>query len=74
MPDWVEFPMTDSITRQPVACRASFGALRKIGGIITSTNEELFRVFGRERERFEEKAKAKFEAGQDPPHIFPEDL
>ena len=66
--------MMDPLTRKVVTCRASFGALRKIGGNVTSSKEELFSVFGREREKIEAKAKAKYLAGQDPPHIFPEDL
>ena len=72
--DWIEFPMLAPLTRRQVACRASFGALRKIGGSATSSKEELLDVFGRERERVEAKAKAKYLAGQNPPHIFPEDL
>jgi hypothetical protein len=72
--DWVEFPMEDTLTNERVICRASYGALRKIGGNSASSRHELFGVFNRERAKIEARANAKFIDGQNPPHIFPEDL
>jgi hypothetical protein len=72
--DWVEFPMFDPLARTQVACRASFGPLRKIGGSLTSSKQELLAVFEKERDKVEARAKAKYLTGQNPPHIFPEDL
>ena len=72
--DWVEFPMEDTLTKRRVDCRASYGALRKIGGSATSSKDELLAVFHRERERIEARASAKYVAGQKPPHLFPEDM
>jgi hypothetical protein len=72
--DWVEFPMEDTLTKGRVDCRASYGALRKIGGNATSSRDALFAVFHQERVRIEAKANIKYIAGQSPPHIFPEDI
>jgi hypothetical protein len=72
--DWVEFPMEHTLTKGRVDCRASYGALRKIGGNATSSRGELFAVFHQERVRIEAKANIKYIAGQNPPHIFPEDM
>jgi hypothetical protein len=72
--DWVEFPMEDTLTKERVDCRASYGALRKIGGNATSTKDDLFAVFHQERAKIETKASAKYVRGQNPPHLFPEDI
>ena len=72
--DWVEFPMEDTLTKRRVDCRASYGALRKIGGYATSSRDELFAIFHQERVRIEAKANIKYIAGQNPPHLFPEDM
>ena len=72
--DWVEFSMEDTLTKVRVICRASYGALRKIGGSSASSKHELFAVFNRERGKMEARANAKYIDGQNPPHIFPEDL
>jgi hypothetical protein len=72
--DWVEFPMEDTLNEERIDGRASYGALRKIGGNAASSKEELFEVFLRERTRIEAKANAKYLAGQKQPHLFPEDI
>ncbi len=66
--------MEDTLTNERVICSASYGALRKIGGNSVSSKQELFAVFYRERGRMEARANAKYIDGQNPPHIFPEDL
>jgi hypothetical protein len=70
--DWVEFPMEDTLTKSRVDCRASYGALRKIGGSASSSRDQLLAAFHQERARIEAKADIKYIAGQNPPHIFPE--
>ncbi len=72
--DWVEFPMLDPETEKIVLCRASFGALRKIGGKPSSSYQELMAVFKKQQHWIEMRANDKYLAGQNPPHIFPEDL
>ena len=72
--DWVEFPMEDTLTKRRVDCRASYGVLRKIGGSASSSRDELFAIFYQVRSRIEEMADAKYIAGQNPPHLFPENI
>jgi hypothetical protein len=72
--DWVEFPMQDTLTKERIDCRASYGALRKIGGNAASSKDELLAVFHTERDRVEARASAKYLGGQKPPHLFPEDI
>jgi hypothetical protein len=43
--DLVEFPMEDTLTKGRVDCRASYGALRKIGGSAASSRDDMFAVF-----------------------------
>ena len=72
--DWVEFPMEDTLTKCRIDCRASYGALRKIGGNAASSRDALFAVFHHQRAAIEAKANLKYIAGQNPPHLFPEDI